>query len=355
MMAAALSHPAAPLVDLLRRQARFVEQTVGHQPDPSRWTTANELLARSPIAALRGFGAVQGAERGTPVLIVPPEINQSYIADFAPGQSLVATARAAGLGPVACLEWLDTTPQTAGRDIDSSLEEIQSALATVGAGRPVHLIGLCQGGWESAIVASLRPDLVASLTLVAAPIDFSAGHGLIKYLARSLPHSFYQGLVALGGGMMRNEFIATGFDGLLPFERFFVKYLSLYNHVDDEPWLQRFHRLNDWYRSPKALPGPLYLRAVRELFVENRLVAGSFVACGQRVDLGQIRCPLALLTGSRDHITPPPQVLAARDHVASRRVFELSIPAGHIGTFMGREALADYWPQALAWLRQEQA
>jgi poly(3-hydroxybutyrate) depolymerase len=336
--------------ELLDRQRRFAEATWLRQAPEPAWTTPNRVIVEHPAYRVRDFSTGLAGARG-PLVIVPPEVNHSAICDFAPGQSLVAAALAAGFHRVLAVEWRSATPETAQRDIDDSILTILEAVDL--AGGPAHLVGLCQGGWESAIAAALRPARVRSLTLAAAPIDFHAGLGIVQALARGLPMTTYRGLVGLGAGVMRGELISQGFDALLPFERHFLKYLGIWNHLDEEDWLGRFHQMNDWYRAQKDLPGPMYLRAVRELFKENRLVQGRLSALGEVVDLGRVACPLALVAGRRDHITPPPQVWAAAEHVASSRVLRREIDAGHVGTFMGRQAIAERWPEILAWLGRD--
>ena len=60
--------------------------------------------------------------------------------------------------------------------------------------------------------------------------------------------------------------------------------------------------------------------------------------------------PLYLLAGATDHITPPPQVFAVREYVSTQasRIVERTTTGGHLGLFMGREALRDHWPPILA-------
>ena len=330
-------------------------------PGPN-WTTDHHVLVEQPAYRLRVFehpddGAMGAHAAGgfdRPVLIVPPEVNRSHIVDFAPGQSLVQAVLDAGFRRVAVVDWRSAAPgrprwrEVARRDVDDSLATILDCVDALGGS--VHLIGLCQGGWESAMVAALHPGHVVSLTLVAAPIDFHAGDGVLEGVARAMPMGAYAAMVAAGGGVMRGELIATGFDNLLPLERYGLKWLRVWGMLDDEDAMERFHRLEDWYRCPKDLPGPMYLRAVRELFKRNSLVEGRFVALGRPVDLSRITCPLALVTGTRDHITPPPQTLAARELVSSTDKLEVEIPAGHVGTFMGAAALRDHWPSVLRWL-----
>jgi len=346
-----------PVAAVAGRGNAFLEAALFRRPPPLRWTSPNRVLRSDDVCALRAFSAPLAprleadAVAGPAVLVVPPEVNQSVVVDFGPGQSLVAALLEAGFGHVAAIEWSTPRPETASRDIDSSIAAILDAIDAVG-GR-VHLIGICQGGWESAIAAALAPpDKVATLTLVAAPVDFGAGEGIVKQVARATPMAFYRALVALGGGVMRGELISGGFDGLMVFERTWLKHLSLWNHVDDERWLERYFQLNDWYRSPKDLPGRLYLRAVRELFKENRLVQGRFSCLGRVVDLSRITCPLCLIAGRRDHITPPSQVWATRRALSSSEVLEVETDGGHIGAFMGRKELAEAWPKVFNWLHR---
>jgi len=347
---------ANPAVDLLRRQRRFLDATVlRRNPGPS-WHTPHQVILDEPAFRVRDFSRRGAAGRAAmrmdgrrhPVLIVPPEVNSSHVVDFGPGQSLVRAVLDAGFPRVASLDWRSASGAAARRDVDDSLGSILDAAEALG-GR-VHLIGLCQGGWESAMVAAQCPDRVASLTLVAAPIDFHAGQGALRPVVDTMPMAAYAGLVAAGAGVMRGELISTGFDNLLPLDRYLGKSLRIWRNLDDPDWMERFHRLEDWYRCPKDLPGPMYLRAVRELFKHNLLVEGRFIALGRPVDLSTITCPLALVTGTRDHITPPSQTRAILDHAAPARVLDVQVDAGHVGTFMGREAIRDRWPDVLIWL-----
>ncbi len=60
--------------------------------------------------------------------------------------------------------------------------------------------------------------------------------------------------------------------------------------------------------------------------------------------------PLFLLGGATDHITPPEQVFALADYASTpaESVRRAVTAGGHLGLFMGREALRDHWPGLLA-------
>ena len=62
----------------------------------------------------------------------------------------------------------------------------------------------------SAMIAARFPDKVNSLVVTGAPIDADAGDGPIKRMAKTLPLSFFQELVALGGGLMKGKFMLQG-------------------------------------------------------------------------------------------------------------------------------------------------
>jgi poly(3-hydroxyalkanoate) synthetase len=60
--------------------------------------------------------------------------------------------------------------------------------------------------------------------------------------------------------------------------------------------------------------------------------------------------PLNLLAGATDHITPPDQVFAIADYASTPedQVTRRVTTGGHLGLFMGHEALREYWPPILS-------
>jgi len=343
--AEALLGPALKAGDHARRF--LAEGPLRPPPGPVQWSVPGEVVLRRPGMELRDF-SVPGAA-GTPLLIVAPEVNGAHIADFGEGQSLVRTVRDGGFPRVALTVWTSADASTRHHTVDDSIASILEAIDHLG-GR-VHLLGICQGGWESAVVAALRPDAVATLTLVAAPIDFHASGGLMHATARATPAAGYRALVGLGGGVMRGDVLRRAFDSLRPVERPWVEWARLWTSLDDPDFLERTRRLEAWYGAEKNLPGGMYMQAVGELFGENRLIRGDLVVLGRRVDLAAVTCPLALIAGERDHITPPPQVWAAEAAMSSPKVLRCTVDAGHVGVFIGRRALREDWPPILAWLR----
>ena len=216
-------------------------------------------------------------------------------------------------------------------------------------GGPVNLVGDCQGGWLATIWAALRPEAVNTLTIAGAPIDFRVGEPVIGDYIAALHPSFYRALVAVGGGVLKGEFLLGGFVAVNP-ESEVDRQLALLRSLDEPDHLARYAAFEDWFKHTQDIPGAFYLWIVEHLFRRNALVAGALEIGGERVDLGRIDAPLFLLGGAADHITPPPQVYALGDHVSTpaQDVVRRTTGGGHLGLFMGTEALRDHWPPLMA-------
>lgn len=292
-----------------------------------------------------------GADGGLPTIVDAPYAGHTaMIADYHAGQSLIETLLANGIGRVLLTDWKSATPDMKDLEIDNYLADLVVAIDDLG-GR-VNLVGLCQGGWMSAMIAARFPEKVNALVLAGAPIDTDAGDGPIKRMAHETPIRFYEELVALGGGLLKGRFMLRGWKNMHPEEHYFREHLELYEKIDDPAYVAKREAFARWYESPLDLPGRWYLQAVRQLFQENRLAKGSFVGLGRTLDLKNIVCPTYLLVGASDDITTPEQVLHAADLIgtAPASIVQQTVPGGHIGLFMGSHTLRDRWPGIARWL-----
>jgi poly(3-hydroxybutyrate) depolymerase len=319
---------------------------------PPRWATPHELVFESPVARLRDF-SISGARRGlVPTLVLPPQAgHDSCIVDFSADQSQMRTIREAGLKRAFTLDWAGATSETADVTIDDYLDVIDRAVDHCG-GR-VNLIGDCQGGWLATIYAARAPERINTLTIAGAPIDFTAGQPVIGSVLETLTPggdmAFYEWLVASGGGVLRGRHMVNGFIMIGPGAEI-SRQLDLLIHVENSPHVARYREFEDWFKHTQDIPGAFYLWIVRHLFRDNELIAGELEVQGTRVDLGRLQMPLNLLAGATDHITPPDQVYALADYAstAPEDVVRRLSSGGHLGLFMGHDALGEQWPPLLA-------
>jgi len=330
------------------RNLRFVEEDIRlHRGLHPRLATANVLRLDLRTMLLRDYGP----GGGLPTLVLAPYAGHTaMIADYAQGQSLVQTLLASGIGHVALTDWKSATDDMKDLEIDNYLADVVVAVDDLG-GR-VNLVGLCQGGWVAAMIAARFPGKINALVLAGAPIDTDAGTLALTAMAHRSPRSFYEELVALGGGRMLGKFMLQGWKNLHPEEHYLRSHIDLYEHIDDPAYVRKAEIFESWYENPIDLPGRWYLQVIEQIFQRNRLAKGGFVALGRRLDLKDIRCPAYLLAGADDDITAPEQVLGAAPLLGTppADIARSTVPGGHVGLFMGARNLANEWPRIGRWI-----
>lgn len=337
-------------VDLTARNLKFMteEAKLTHIPPP-RLATPSVARLDLRTMVLREYGMADAP--GLATLIDPPYAGHSAaIADYADGQSLIQTLAANGVTRLALADWKSATADMKDLEVDQYLAEINVCVDDLG-GR-VNLVGLCQGGWMAAMYAARFPHKVASLVIAGAPIDADAGDGAVKKMAKTYPMSLYEDLVKQGDGLMPGRFMLAGWKGMHPDQQYVQKHIDLYEHVDDPAYLKKTELFESWYENPLDLPGRWYLQVIKSIFKENQFAKGEFVGLGRTLKLKDITCPVYLLAGESDDITPHEQVFAAEALLGAppAQIIKRMAPGGHIGLFMGASTLKDVWPEIARWI-----
>ncbi len=321
---------------------------------PPQWHSRNKVVLTSPFALLRDFSV--GDDDVVPTLVFPPLAGHASCIIDKRGQSQVQLCVTMGLTKLYSFDWLSCT--TAAKDTTETdrLDFITRAVDLIaGPEGTVNIVGNCQGGWEAVLWTAMHPERVNALVVAGAPIDTSAGNGLAKKLMPILiPRgnmALYKAMVAANGGIVPGINLVMGFIAMHPVTHV-AEHLKVYGHVHDREYLDHFSEFYDWYLYPMNLPGQLYLWAVEHLFVKNELFRGELEVAGQTVSLRRITCPVFLLGGEEDDITPWQQVHNMRDAVGSSLVRWYLAPGGHIGLFIGRQSQAEYWTPILAQIRE---
>ncbi len=334
--------------ELYVRNLKFFEEEIKiHDELRPALATPNAVRLDLRTMLLREYGK----QEGVPTLVDAPHAGHTaMIADYHKGQSLIETLLHNGIHHVALTDWKPATDDMKDFDIDNYLADLVVAIDDLGG--HVNLIGLCQGGWASAMVAARFPDKVASLVLAGSPIDTDAGNGPIKRMVHQSPMTFYEELVALGGGLMKGKFMLQGWKNMHPEQHYFQQHIDLYEHIDDPTYLAKEEAFESWYENPIDLPGRWYLQVIKQLFMENRFVKGTFVGLGRRLSLKEITSPVYLLAGEADDITSKEQVFDAEKYLGTTndRIEKKLVPGGHVGLFMGSRNLKEVWPSIARWI-----
>jgi poly(3-hydroxybutyrate) depolymerase len=341
-------------LDLYARNLKFIaeEQKIQHELRPTL-ANPNRAMLDLRTMVLRDYSP-PGATGIATIVDAPYAGHSAMIADYHKGQSLIETLLGNGLGRVFLTDWKSATEDMKDLEIDQYLAELNVCVDDLGA--RVNLVGLCQGGWLSAMYAARFPCKVASLVLAGAPIDTDAGDGPVKRMAHAYPTAFYEELVTLGGGRMRGSTMLQGWKGMHPEQHYIGQHIDLYEHIDDPAYLEKEETFASWYENPIDLPGRFYLQAIVQLFKENRFAKGEFIGLSKRLDLRDVTCPVYLLAGEADDITPREQVFDAEKYLGTppAQIEKALVPGGHIGLFMGGHTLKTAWPVIARWIARAQ-
>ena len=321
---------------------------------PPKWNSRNEVVLAAPFALLRDFSV--GDDDVVPTLVFPPLAGHASCIIDKKDQSQLQLCLTMGLTKLYSFDWLSATTATKDTTEADRLDFITRAADLIaGPEGKINVVGDCQGGWEATLWAALHPERVNTLTVAGAPIDTSAGDGLAKKLMPILiPRgniALYKAMVKAYGGIWPGINSVMGFVAMHPAAHV-AEHLKVYAHVHDREYLDHFSDFYDWYLYPIDLPGQLYLWAVEHLFVRNELFKGELEVAGKTVSLRSITCPVFLLGGEEDDITPWQQVHNMRYAVGSSLVRWHLAPGGHIGLFIGRQSQAEYWTPILAQVRE---
>ncbi len=317
-------------------------------PDEAACATESTIALALRTVRVRDFANGPGP---VPVLLCAPfALHGAAIADLAAGHSLVAALRDAGLRRLFVTDWRSASPPMRFLGIDDYLADLNVVVDHLGP--PVDLVGLCQGGWMALMYAARFPGKVRRLALAGAPIDIAAARSGISALAEASPVEAFHDLVALGEGRARGRMLAQFWGSQTPSSDEIGQLLEASAPPGTAAFAPLEARFRAWYGRTVDLPGPYYLEIIEKLYKRNALAAGAFVALGQRIDLGAIRQPLFMLAARDDEVVAPAQLFAAEHLVATpaRDICKAIAPCSHVGLFVGRTALTQFWPRIAHWL-----
>ena len=185
------------------------------------------------------------------------------------------------------------------------------ALRHPDAPKPV-IIGNCQGGWATALVAASNPHVTGPIVLNGAPMSYWAGtrgKNPLRYLG-GLAFGAMPALLAsdLGNGKFDGADLVRNFEKMNPGNTKWMKYYTVFANVDTEG--PRFRGFEKWWSSFYFMNEAEIRWIVENLFIGNKLQRGLAVL-GRHgtVDLREIRAPIIVFASKGDDITPPPQAL----------------------------------------------
>jgi len=324
-----------------------------------------DVVHRDGLAALRRYRPLvrdevlrigtevvrfEAARHAAPVLLIPPLMVRPWIYDLAPHRSLVKTLLRSGFD-VYLLDFGAPGPADEHLTLDTYVcrwvAGAVDAVERTSLADGVAIVGYCMGGLFGLMhTAVARDPRVRAIVTIGSPIDADKmtllqffvrhGHAEIDALSKRL-------------GNVPGPVSATAFRLTNPLKTV-TRYSDLFLNLWNDDYVAGFDGVTAWTSQFVDYPGDAFRQLLGEFMVGNKLKHGQMTFGGRVADLGQIRCPVLAFAGRSDQIVP---AAAARELLAvigsEDKTFR-DAPGGHMGVMAGRNAPAQVWSVAAAWL-----
>ncbi|MDQ3343898.1 MAG: alpha/beta fold hydrolase [Actinomycetota bacterium] len=297
-------------------------------------TSEGAVVLRKPVFELIQYAPRTEQVREVPLLLVPPMINKFYIADLAPGRSMVEHWLDQGQ-QVFVISWRNPTAEHRAWDLDAYARSVLEALDAVEeiCGSPrSHVLGLCAGGIvTSAAVSHLaatgQSDRIAGLTLGVTLLDQERA-GTVGSM---VDETTAQIAVAQSQrkGYLDGKALAGVFAWLRPNDLIWNYWVNNYLMGKRPPAFD----VLVWNADTTRMAAALHRDFIRMSLDNSLTKPGSLTVLGTSVDLSKVDVDSYVVAGSTDHICPWENCYRSTNMLGGTTRFVLST-AGHIAALV---------------------
>ena len=315
--------------------------------------TPSEVVYEENKLELLHYESMTEEQNEVPILVIYALINKPFILDLQPDRSVVRRLLEAG-HDVYLIDWNEPSrlDQHLGLDdyvnryIDNCVDEVRERSGQ----DAINVLGYCMGGTMSAMYATLYPEKVNALGLMAAGLCFENSGGVLEtwgsdeyYDPRDVTESY---------GNMPAEFLDIGFALMDPVANFVSKYARLYDNLEDEDFVENFARMERWLDEGIDVAGEAYVEFLEDIYQENKLYRNELELDGELVDVSEIDMPVLQILGEYDHLIPPGASKPFNEIVGSDDVTTIEYSTGHIGLSVSGSSHEEVWPQVAEWYHE---
>ena len=232
----------------------------------------------------------------------------------------------------------------------------------------ISLLGYCWGGIIALIYTALdNNESINSLSLMAALVDFSKDNTILANWAKAVDAD----KIVDEFGHLDGQILDLAFLMRNPPRYVFDKYLKLFAKLNDKKFVENFISVEKWLYDTPIIPGKFFRKIINDCYKNNLLISnkmkieddkedidkeGLRVGISGReknerqINLKNISVPLLTIVAEQDDLVSPEATLAINDYVSSKDKRSISIPGGHVGLCISKNAHRKLWPEVAKWI-----
>ncbi|SEL97138.1 class III poly(R)-hydroxyalkanoic acid synthase subunit PhaC [Haloferax larsenii] len=355
--------PVTFALDLQRRQweeaAKLIDRTASASESTETMSqvevgqTPSEVVYEENKLELLHYESQTETQHDVPILIVYALINRPYILDLQPDRSVVRTLLEQGFD-VYLIDWGEPSPLDRHLTLDDYVSRYIDNCVDVVRERSgqdsINLLGYCMGGTMSVMYASLFPEKVQNLGLMAAGLVFDDTGGVLEQWG---DEEYYSPSAVTGAfGNVPSEFLDVGFALMDPVENFVTKYVRFFENVENESFVENFSRMERWLADGIDVAGATYTQFLEDVYQDNKLANNELELDGKHIDLSRLDMPIVQIVGEYDHLIPPEASKPFNDLVPSEDTDVIEGATGHIGLSVSSRSHRDLWPAVSDWFAE---
>ncbi|TFV67204.1 UNVERIFIED_ORG: alpha/beta fold hydrolase [Bacillus sp. AZ43] len=297
-------------------------------------TTPGAVVFRTPVFELIRYAPTTETVREVPLLMVPPTINKYYIADLAPGRSIVEHYVGSGQ-QVFMMSWRNPDERHANWGLDTYGQAILDAMDAVEratGSATVSLQAFCSGGIIASMVlahlaATGRLDRVAALSLAVTVLDWARAGTVTALMDEEAVHEATER--SRKKGYLDGAQLAEVFAWLRPNDLVWNYWVNNYLQGKPPPNFDILFWNADTTRMSAALH-----RDFIEVALGNALTEpGKATMLGTPVDLSTVTVDSYVTAGIADHLCPWQACYRSTQLLGGDSRFILST-SGHIASLV---------------------
>ena len=320
--------------------------------------TPHRIVLERPGLRLRFYGGKSGRPA---VLIVPAPIKRHYIWDMLPSRSVVRHALDEDFR-VFLVEWTEPEEEAASYGLEEYagqlIDECVSAVHDTAGVGSVHLMGHSLGGVLASLHAALRPEHVATLVNVEAPLHFGKASGSFLPLIAFGPRArnVAQWFDTIPGSLLSMASVSAS-----PASFAMERYADLVRSMGSNDALRSHFLVQRWTLDESPMSRRLFEEVIELLYRQDRFMNGTLVLEDRPVGPLDVQAPFLAICDPASVVVPPESITGFMREAGSeiKRVLcyegDTGVALAHVGALVGENVHRLLWPRIFEWMRSPEA